>query len=183
MGASRVRLIRQFVNEGLMIAVFGGAAGVFLGSALLRIVTALLPATFPAVHTVRMIRMCLASPRRWRWGSVLLFGHRSRGRGLARRSAAGVTREQSRFDARTPLPPLSRRPDHRRDGSGHCAARRSRATDQEFLAFATPGFRLRSQRLLTFELPWMTRSIPTGEGAPVHQSSNRTSPASPGRVT
>src|SRR5271167_506834 len=38
MGASRARLVRQFVNESILIAILGGAAGVFLGSELFKMV-------------------------------------------------------------------------------------------------------------------------------------------------
>ncbi len=74
MGASRARLVRQFVNESLLIAILGGAAGMLLGYELLRMVTAVLPATFPTIQTVRMDPYVLAFTALMALGSVLLFG-------------------------------------------------------------------------------------------------------------
>jgi putative ABC transport system permease protein len=74
MGASRARLVRQFVTESTLIAILGGAAGVFLGAELLRMVTALLPATFPKVQAVRMDPNVLGFTTFLALGSVLLFG-------------------------------------------------------------------------------------------------------------
>ncbi len=74
MGASRARLIRQFVTESILIAILGGVAGVFLGSALLTMVTSVLPATFPTVRTVSMDPYVLSFTAALALGSVLLFG-------------------------------------------------------------------------------------------------------------
>jgi len=74
MGASRARLVRQFLNESILIAILGGVAGVFLGSELLKMVTAVLPATFPTVHTVRMDPYVLGFTAVVALGSVLPFG-------------------------------------------------------------------------------------------------------------
>ncbi len=74
MGASRVRLIRQFVSESILIAIFGGAAGIFLGFGLLRMVASALPATFPNVRTVSMDPFVLTFTGVLALGSVLLFG-------------------------------------------------------------------------------------------------------------
>ncbi len=74
MGASRSRLVRQFVNESVLIAILGGAAGVFLGAELLKMVTAVLPATFPALRAVRMDPYVLGFTAALALGSVLLFG-------------------------------------------------------------------------------------------------------------
>jgi len=74
MGASRRRLVRQFVNESILIAILGGAVGVLLGIELLKIVTAMLPARFPAVQTIRMDPYVLGFTAVLALGSVLLFG-------------------------------------------------------------------------------------------------------------
>jgi len=74
MGASRGRLVRQFVNESMLIAILGGAAGVLLGAELLKMVTAVLPATFPTVQTVRLDPYVLGFTAVLALGSVLLFG-------------------------------------------------------------------------------------------------------------
>jgi putative ABC transport system permease protein len=74
MGASRARLVRQFVSESILIAILGGAAGLLLGYELLRLVTAVLPATFPTIQTVRMDPYVLGFTAAMALGSVLLFG-------------------------------------------------------------------------------------------------------------
>ena len=165
MGASRVRLIRQFVNEGLMIAVFGGAAGVFLGSALLRIVTALLPATFPAVHTVRMDPYVLGFTAALAVGSVLLFG-------------IGPAVEASRADPRQALHESNRGSTQgrrsRRFRDGLIIAEMALATAllagaglliKSFSHLQHQDFGFESQRLLTFELPLDDAKYPKPEKA------------------
>ncbi len=74
MGASRARLIRQFVSESILIAILGGAAGMFLGFGLLQMVASVLPATFPNVRTVSMDPFVLTFTGALALGSVLLFG-------------------------------------------------------------------------------------------------------------
>ena len=74
MGASRGRLVRQFVHESILIAILGGAAGLLLGYELLRIVTSVLPETFPTVQTIRMDPYVLGFTAALALGSVLLFG-------------------------------------------------------------------------------------------------------------
>jgi putative ABC transport system permease protein len=74
MGASRGRLVRQFVNESVLIAILGGVAGMILGAELLRVVTSALPATFPTVQTVHMDPYVLAFTAALALGSVLVFG-------------------------------------------------------------------------------------------------------------
>ncbi len=74
LGASRVRLVRQFVNESILIAILGGAAGMLLGAEILRMMTSVLPATFPNVQTVRLDPYVLGFTAVLALGSVLLFG-------------------------------------------------------------------------------------------------------------
>ena len=74
MGATRVRLVRQFVSECVLLALVGGAAGVVLGWALLRMFITMLPATFPTIQTVRMDPYVFAFTAALALASVLLFG-------------------------------------------------------------------------------------------------------------
>jgi putative ABC transport system permease protein len=73
-GASRGRLVRQFVTESIVIAVLGGVAGVLLAAELLRLVAAVLPSTFPTVQTLRMDPYVLGFTAVLAMGSALLFG-------------------------------------------------------------------------------------------------------------
>jgi putative ABC transport system permease protein len=74
LGASKLRLVRQFMSESLIIAILGGAAGVLLGMLILRMVIAILPATFPTVQTVRMDPFVLGFTAVLALGSAFLFG-------------------------------------------------------------------------------------------------------------
>jgi len=73
-GASRTRLVRQFISESVFLAALGGAAGVLLGTVLLRVFVSLLPATFPRIQSLRMDPYVLAFTAALALGSVLLFG-------------------------------------------------------------------------------------------------------------
>lgn len=74
MGASRGRLISQFMAESLLLAVTGAAAGLIVGSGLVRLVVALLPAGFPNLLRVHMDPTVLAFTAALALSSVLLFG-------------------------------------------------------------------------------------------------------------
>ncbi len=165
MGASRARLIRQFVNESILIAVLGGGAGVLLGSGLLKIVTAVLPARFPAIHTVRMDPYVLGFTAALALGSVLLFG-----------IAPAV--EASRADPRQALHESSRGSTQgrraRRFRNGLIIAEMALATSllagaglliKSFSHLQHQDFGFESQNLLTFELPLDHLKYPKAENA------------------
>jgi putative ABC transport system permease protein len=65
LGASRFRLIRQLLSESLLIASIGGAAGIFLAVAAVRILKVFAPADFPRIAEVavdlRVLAFALAS--------------------------------------------------------------------------------------------------------------------------
>jgi len=54
LGASRLRVARQFLIESLLLAVAGCAAGIALGTVLMRVLLALAPRNIPLIETVRM---------------------------------------------------------------------------------------------------------------------------------
>jgi putative ABC transport system permease protein len=74
LGASRGRLVRQLVTEGLVLAVLGGAAGVLLASWTLEALRAALPAELQQVARISLNRMVLAFAAVLSAGSALLFG-------------------------------------------------------------------------------------------------------------
>ena len=43
LGATPARLVKQFVTEGLVLAVFGGGAGILVAAALMRLLARLVP--------------------------------------------------------------------------------------------------------------------------------------------
>ncbi|HXI40577.1 MAG TPA: ABC transporter permease [Bryobacteraceae bacterium] len=53
-GASRLRLIRQFLLEGLVLAVCGGAAGLVVSGAIARLLVALLPERSPLLESAHV---------------------------------------------------------------------------------------------------------------------------------
>ena len=53
-GASRLRLIRQFLLEGLVLAVCGGAAGLVVSGAITRLLVALLPERSPLLESAHV---------------------------------------------------------------------------------------------------------------------------------
>lgn len=62
LGASRVRVIRGMLVESLLVAVAGCVAGVLLGSALMKLLVAIAPASIPRIGSVSMDwRVLLAS--------------------------------------------------------------------------------------------------------------------------
>ncbi len=60
LGASRFRLIRQLLTESLLISSIGGAAGVFLTVAAVRVLRAIAPADFPRIAEVNVDLRVLA---------------------------------------------------------------------------------------------------------------------------
>ena len=153
MGASRGRLIRQFVSESILIAILGGAAGMFLGFGLLGMVTSVLPATFPNIRTVSMDPYVLGFTAVLALGSVLLFG-------------VVPAVEASRADPRQALHESSRSATQgrrsRRFRNGLIIAEMALATSllagaglliKSFSHLQRQDFGFEPQRLLTFGLP------------------------------
>jgi putative ABC transport system permease protein len=54
LGASRFRVLRQFLAESMLIAAGGCAAGMLLGTAMLRVLLALAPANLPRLQEIAM---------------------------------------------------------------------------------------------------------------------------------
>jgi len=61
MGASRLRLARQFLTEGLLLAALGAAGGVLLASWSLRLLLRIAPASIPRLSDVRIDGWTLAA--------------------------------------------------------------------------------------------------------------------------
>jgi putative ABC transport system permease protein len=60
MGATRARLLRQFLTESVLLSVIGGAAGLALAFVLVNALNALSQAVLPRAEDVRLERMVLA---------------------------------------------------------------------------------------------------------------------------
>ncbi|HLK66424.1 MAG TPA: ABC transporter permease [Bryobacteraceae bacterium] len=54
LGASRFRVVRQFLMESLVVAFTGSVVGLSLGDVLLRLLIAIAPAEIPRIHSVSM---------------------------------------------------------------------------------------------------------------------------------
>ena len=162
MGASRARLVRQFVNESILIAILGGVAGVFLGSELLKIVTAVLPATFPTVQTVRMDPYVLGFTAVLALGSVLLFG-------IVPAVEASRADPQQALHESSRSSTQGRRSRRFRNGLiivemalGDLVACRSGAADQELFASCSTRISASSRSACSpSSCRWTTRSIPS----------------------
>jgi len=74
LGASRRRLVRQMLTESLVLAVFGGAAGVALAFGGLRLLPALAPADLPRMANVRIDGIVLVVATAVTMLTGLLFG-------------------------------------------------------------------------------------------------------------
>jgi len=74
LGATRFRMVRQFLAESALLAVAGCAAGILLGVALLRLLISLALATIPQIHSVAMDWRVFAVGAAVATLSGLLFG-------------------------------------------------------------------------------------------------------------
>ena len=74
LGASRWRIIRQMLTESLVLAVFGGAVGVWLAEAGLRAARNFLPAELPRAGTIELDSGVLAFTLLLTLATALLFG-------------------------------------------------------------------------------------------------------------
>jgi len=70
LGASRARLVRQLVTESLLLAAIGGAAGIVLAQALIRVLVLVAPPDLPMVETIGIDRTVAALA----FGLTLLTG-------------------------------------------------------------------------------------------------------------
>ncbi len=70
LGASRGRLVRHLVSEGLVLAFFGATVGLFVGRALLTVVLRLAPASTPRLSEVSLNSLVVAIM----FGTVLITG-------------------------------------------------------------------------------------------------------------
>lgn len=73
-GASRVRLVRQTLTEGLLLGAVGGIAGVLLGAALLQLLIALAPDGIPRLRDAAIDGRILAFAATAAIASGALFG-------------------------------------------------------------------------------------------------------------
>jgi len=74
LGASRSRLVRQLLSESLLLALVGGALGIVVATAALRMFLALAPVSIPLLGTVRIDLASLAAAIGITSAAVLLFG-------------------------------------------------------------------------------------------------------------
>jgi putative ABC transport system permease protein len=91
LGASRSRIVRQGVTEGLVIAALGGAAGIALGIAGVRASIPLVPATIARLDQVRLDGAVLAFTTISVLAAGVLFGFASTQLNRRRRPAGPVS--------------------------------------------------------------------------------------------
>ena len=74
MGAGRLRMIAQFLEEGLVLALAGGAAGLLLARGAIALLMGFGPRAVPRLDGSRSTAGCSLSPRSFRSPRDLLFG-------------------------------------------------------------------------------------------------------------
>jgi putative ABC transport system permease protein len=74
LGASRFRMVRQFLAESVLLAAAGCAAGILLGIALMRLLVFLAPANIPQLHNVSLDWRVFAACAALATLSGLVFG-------------------------------------------------------------------------------------------------------------
>jgi predicted permease len=74
LGASRVRIVRQLLMEALLLALGGGAAGIFLSFVLLRVGIRQIPSDVPRLYNIGLDGRVLAFAILLSAGTALVFG-------------------------------------------------------------------------------------------------------------
>ena len=74
LGAARWRIARQMLTESLLLAIFGGVAGVALAYAGFEALVALLPPNQPRIHTIEIDLRVLSMAAAASIGTGILFG-------------------------------------------------------------------------------------------------------------
>ena len=67
LGAGRWRLLRQFMTEGVLLSIVGGALGLVLARVGVQALLRVYPASLPRTSEVTVDPPCCSSPSAWRW--------------------------------------------------------------------------------------------------------------------
>jgi len=101
LGASRSRLVRHLLTEGLLLSVIGAAVALLLGMAEMRAARAALPADIPSWVTFRLDVAALVFTVVLATGTALLFGLAAAVHG-SRADPGGVLRDDGRLTGASP---------------------------------------------------------------------------------
>jgi predicted permease len=74
LGASRIRVVRQLLVEALLLALGGGAAGILLSAALLRVALGFIPEDLPRLYDISIDARVLAFAVALSAATALIFG-------------------------------------------------------------------------------------------------------------